>query len=293
MSCPLCASGNTRKVWDRVYGDAAATVHHCPECKLEFLLPLLAEAEENKFYEREYAQILLERQGLQKLDMEKYFHSKDIEIYQRLNFLKPLLDKNMRVLEIGSSSGYLLNAIRPWVAACTGIEPDPAMREFAKLKGIPTCKNLLELQGQTYDLILHYYVLEHVQHPHQFIAAIKGLHARHGMTVFEIPHGGEALIRLYDCETYKNFAYQKAHRFYHSADSLKRLFPAPAYEITCHCLQRYDLSNHMHWLSTGKPGGTGKYKSAFSNALDEQYRRDLAQNWLGDSLCAVVKPQGL
>ena len=53
--------------------------------------------------------------------------------------------------------------------------------------------------------------------------------------------------------------------------------------------QRYDLSNHMHWMTAGKPGGHGKYNAVFSPATLAAYAEDLKRKFLCDTLVATVR----
>lgn len=52
--------------------------------------------------------------------------------------------------------------------------------------------------------------------------------------------------------------------------------------------QRYDLSNHMHWMQYRRPGGFGKYNHIFSEKLRTEYAENLINHSLCDTLFAVV-----
>ncbi|MEK7383781.1 MAG: hypothetical protein AAB262_10930 [Elusimicrobiota bacterium] len=54
-------------------------------------------------------------------------------------------------------------------------------------------------------------------------------------------------------------------------------------------IQRYDLSNHLRWLETGKPGGMGFYKDVFTPAVDLAYRESLVRAGRADTLWAVIE----
>ena len=54
-------------------------------------------------------------------------------------------------------------------------------------------------------------------------------------------------------------------------------------------LQRYDLSNHMYWMITGKPGGQGHFNAVFSPALLAEYEKNLKARFLCDTIYAIAK----
>ena len=52
--------------------------------------------------------------------------------------------------------------------------------------------------------------------------------------------------------------------------------------------QRYDLSNHIHWMTEGKPGGQGKYNHIFSEELNKRYKEDLKDQWKCDTIFLII-----
>ena len=52
--------------------------------------------------------------------------------------------------------------------------------------------------------------------------------------------------------------------------------------------QRYDLSNHIVWMTEGKPGGQGRYNAVFSDELIDRYRADLKKQWKCDTLFLYI-----
>ena len=104
-----------------------------------------------------------------------------------------------------------------------------------------------------------------------------------------VPNVDDVLLSTYDIPKFNNFYFTPAHQFYYSKDTLGRLFTKaglPKYEILPK--QRYDLSNHMHWMMAGRPGGMGKYDDIFGDRLKRAYADDLVARFLCDTLFAVV-----
>ena len=81
------------------------------------------------------------------------------------------------------------------------------------------------------------------------------------------------------------------HLILHTAESLKVLCLSAGYkEVNIILKQRYPLSNHLHWIINGKPGG---HKSKFSildnKSLANAYSNSLAKIGLSDTLLALCK----
>jgi hypothetical protein len=57
-------------------------------------------------------------------------------------------------------------------------------------------------------------------------------------------------------------------------------------------VQRYDISNHIHWLSAGKPGGVGAYTDLLDDAVNAEYQRRLRETWHCDTVMAVARNPG-
>ena len=51
--------------------------------------------------------------------------------------------------------------------------------------------------------------------------------------------------------------------------------------------QRYDLENHLKWLSDGLPGGDAAYSQIF-HSLNNTYRTCLEKNGYSDAVIAVA-----
>ena len=56
-------------------------------------------------------------------------------------------------------------------------------------------------------------------------------------------------------------------------------------------IQMYPLSNHMHWLAKGKPGGHKIWNMLESDMLAKEYENILQKNNICDTLlmCAKLK----
>jgi len=246
--------------------------------------------EEKAFYEAQFAGYMKQRGAPGETRPQEHFEKNQAEAKRRLTNLKPYLRSDMRALEIGSSTGFLLAAIEPYVAAVTGIEPGQLYAEYANRLGIKTQADLSEVAEQRFDLILAYYVIEHLRNPVEYLSQLHGMLNPSGYLAIEVPNVDDALVRLYQLESFDRFYWQRAHYFNYAHRTLTMVLERAGFEAEMIPEQRYDLSNHMIWLRDGRPGGMGRFKDVFSPELEAAYAETLKKHWLCDTIFAIAQP---
>ena len=111
-----------------------------------------------------------------------------------------------------------------------------------------------------------------------------------GKIIIEVPNADDALLTLYDCESYKNFYYWKCHLFYYTAKTLQDVCLKSDLSIDyVKQVQRYPISNHLAWIRYGKPGGHHILNYLDSDILSKEYESRLASIGKCDTLIARVK----
>jgi SAM-dependent methyltransferase len=201
----------------------------------------------------------------------------------------------MRVLELGSATGFLLDAIRPHVGDdLTGVEPGDEFREFAKTRlGIEVHRDRSALDGRQFDLLLSYYVVEHMRDPVAELGHYLELLAPGGICAIEVPNVDDALVKYWQVPAFDRFYWQKAHYFNYSHQTLTMVLKLAGFaEVETVPVQRYDISNHIHWLATGQPGGAGAYTDLLDDRVNAEYARVLRERWLCDTVMAVARKAG-
>ena len=105
-----------------------------------------------------------------------------------------------------------------------------------------------------------------------------------GVIIAEIPSATDPLTSLYDIDAFEKFYWSIAHHYYYTPQSLKFILDKMnlTYELIPE--QRYDLSNHLTWMMNGKPGGQSRFEDIFSDSLIEQYKQELKDKWLCDTI---------
>ncbi|MFH1725870.1 MAG: class I SAM-dependent methyltransferase [Elusimicrobiota bacterium] len=288
IRCVLCGEESSIPVRKGVRHEPRLEVRRCQDCGLVRLDPLPTEEDLKKFYAETY------RTEYDPGVSPERKHNEDLpEARERVGRLGGLLNPGTSLLELGSGSGAFLHSVRPLVGRVTGIEPTVAYRRWANEKlGLEIREKLEDVEDRGFDLIVLFHVLEHVLRPVEFIESLLARLKPGGRIAVEVPDVEDALLTLYRLPAYAAFYYQNAHLWYFSKSTLERAARAAGAEADIAGVQRYDLSNHIRWLLTGKPGGTGFYGRVFPGSLNKAYAEALVRAGHADTLWAVLRKGG-
>ncbi|MFX0198736.1 MAG: class I SAM-dependent methyltransferase [Candidatus Hodarchaeota archaeon] len=299
MAKPNCRFCNAKPMLQSIKGEfvyGGSSDQHfwkCDACQIIYLFPPLSQREELSFYKKEFEKYMEKRTGVDKdwSSPEKHFISNQREVKRRMPFLETYLRKGQKILEIGCSSGFMLSALRDKGVDVYGLDPSEGFIEYVKSKGIHVYQTLEELKENhdlAFDLIIHYYVLEHIGKPVEFIRQYMKLLNGTGKMIFEIPCATDPLVELYKVPAFDKFYWSVAHHWYFNKESLAEVLKKAGYTFELFPEQRYDISNHMTWMQEGKPGGLGRYSHIFGSSLDKLYKKKLKEKWQCDTIIAVV-----
>lgn len=296
-ACPLCGAPHEKHslTAPAVYGGGGEhEVWHCSACDVRFLHPGLSEEDEAVFYAKEFEKFMSVRSaadaGWEGADAHRA--ANESERVRRTGFLADVLQGPPgKLLEVGCSSGFMLSEFSAKGWDVTGVEPSGTFSEFVESLGIPCYGSLDDVPEAAgpFDLILHYYVLEHIKDAETFIRTQYDLLKPGGKIVLEVPHADDALAALYDIDAYHDFIWVVSHRWYFSRPSMRTLLSRISPEVDVVLDQRYDLSNHMVWALDRKPGGKGRFTEVFKPELEEAYKAALVQAGYGDTLIATIR----
>ena len=286
--CRLCGCREHVLVSRNVSEAPESAVYACAACGIVYLFPIMSEEEETAFYARQFEEYMARRSGPGWKSPESHFASYRSEAERRLPLVAPHLCAADTVLEIGSSTGYFLDALRPLVRSVSGVEPSEAYRSYAASRGIETVETLDQLRGRTFDVIALYYVVEHLRDPVAFGASLRGRLNRGGRLLIEVPNVDDALLSLYRLEAFDRFYWQRAHYHNFSRSTLTAVLERAGYTVETFPVQRYDLSNHMVWMMEGRPGGHGRFADVLGPAVTAEYSQALKNRWICDTVFAVA-----
>jgi SAM-dependent methyltransferase len=289
MRCYLCGQPEFTLITDRLRYEQPRAVYRCNHCGLVFLHPTMTPEAERAFYEKEYGEIFSKEKGT---TPERLFQARspDARMYQ--DWVSPYLDREDDCLEIGCASGYFLSVIREQVRSVQGIEPHRVLHQFCQEIGIPMIPELAVCEDGQFTKVFMFFLLEHLGDPIRFLAEVRRVIRKGGRLIIVVPNVDDALLSLYEIPAFRAFYYTPAHQFYYSKKTLSNLLDKSGFfrhEVLPK--QRYDLSNHMHWMQYGKPGGMGRYNAIFSDGLVREYAQSLTDHLLCDTLMAVVSQE--
>ncbi len=288
IACRLCGHRGHTVVGEEVGNAPEAKVYRCGGCGVVFLHPIMTPAEEKTFYAAEFEAYMSARAGTEWNDPEEMYKTNAAETTRRKRLVDPLLRRDQTVLEIGSSNGFFLHAIRDQVAGVTGVEPSIAFRDYANSVGIETVEYLEDLKGRRFDVIIIYYVLEHMRDGGAYLREVADHLAPGGQVLLEVPNVEDALVAWYDLPEFRKFYWQKAHYYYYAPATLQALADSAGFRAVLTPEQRYDLSNHMIWMRDRRPGGAGRFADRFTAVLEEAYADALCRTWGCDTIFAVL-----
>lgn len=284
--CPLCQSTDNDIISEKLRYESPRKAYKCGACGLIFLFPQMTTHEEKIFYEKEYGEIFSHEKGT---TPTKLFDARLPDARTYFEWIQDKVDPSCTCLELGCASGYFLATIKDHVKGIAGIETHILLREHCKKIGIQTFDSLSECGDDQYDRIFMFFLLEHIGDPVTFLKSVQRVLKKNGILFIIVPNIDDALMSLYDIPEFKSFYFTPAHQFYYSRSTLHQVLNnAGMKNVEILPRQRYDLSNHMHWMMYGKPGGMGKYNSVFSDLLLKEYTKNLEDKFLCDTLLAVV-----
>jgi len=296
-NCRICNSGSQHQKLraEHVYGaEEKYNFWQCGQCELVYLWPVPSLEEEEKFYAEEFENFMLKRSANDRnwSGPEAHIKSNHDNVTRRWKFLKDYVKKGDSALEIGCSSGFMMDDLRDKGINVTGIEPSVGFSQYLRKRGHIHYSNIEELikkePEKRFDLIVHFFVLEHIRNIKVFLQQQLELLKPDGIIIAEVPCVNEPLTSLYNIPAFEKFYWQIAHHYYFKPKSLSVILDKLECKYVFVPEQRYDLSNHLIWMQEGKPRGQGVYNKIFSNDTIELYKNDLKEKWICDTFFLYI-----
>jgi SAM-dependent methyltransferase len=262
----------------------------CKKCNSIYLYPIPTTEEEKKFYLQEFEGFMSTRVGDHRdwSNAEKHKVTNQDQVVRRLPFLEEYLKQGVNLLEIGCSSGFMLDAFKNYGVNCLGVEPSGEFSEFLEKSGHISVNDISDIVDKKFDIITNFFVFEHIRDPFNFIKEMYNLLNDNGVIVCEIPCANDPLTSLYNIDEFEKFYWSIAHHYYYTPESLHYIMDKLEYKYELVPEQRYDLSNHMTWMSDGRPGGQGRYSEALGKDVVNLYKNRLIETWQCDTVFLYI-----
>jgi len=277
-TCYLCGGKEYRKRPGRVRDNPDLEINECLSCGLVFLSSF--GHIHDKFYESS---------GMHggEIDVGAWAVETAWDDDRRFNFLKTLME-NRAVLDFGCGNGGFLLRARDMAARIAGIELEERLQPYFREKRL-TVHATLDDVTDTFDIITLFHVLEHIADPVDMLGRLLGKLAPGGSMVVEVPNASDALLTLYENESFSRFTYWSPHLFLYTNSTLESVAKRAGLKANyIKQVQRYPLSNHLHWLSKGKPGGHKTWSFLDSDELHSAYEKQLASIGCCDTIIASL-----
>lgn len=294
QKCRICNNNENQKLRaDYVFGGKEEhDFWECENCGVIYLFPYLSDEEEKYFYKKEFEKFMSSRVGDHRdwSNAKKHISSNQDQVKRRWKFLEEDLKKDKKLLEVGCSSGFMMDAFRDAGLDCYGVEPSGEFLEFLKNNGHIAYESLADLQlseSGKFDIITHFFVFEHIANPFEFLKQTYDLLNDGGVIIAEIPSSTDVLTSVYHIPAFEKFYWSIAHHYYYNPKSLEYILNKLGYRYEIFPEQRYDLSNHMTWMMDGIPGGQSRFDIFSDNTL-ESYKNDLKNNWKCDTVILKI-----
>jgi 2-polyprenyl-3-methyl-5-hydroxy-6-metoxy-1,4-benzoquinol methylase len=278
MKCYLCKSNSFTLRKGQVRDAPDLKIMECDDCGLTTLSSL--EHIQEGFYENS---------GMhdEPQTMEFWLNNSEWDDQRRFDNMKALLP-NKKLLDFGCGAGGFLKKAEQLAESVEGVELEHRVEEYWRDQ--LTIHTSIESAGEGYDLITAFHVVEHLSDPVALINILAEKLSHNGRLVIEVPSSEDALLTLYDSDAFQHFTYWSQHLFLFNADNLRKLINLAGLRvINIEQYQRYPLSNHLHWLSKGKPGGHQKWAFLDSSELKTAYANALAAIAKCDTLIAHIE----
>ena len=181
--------------------------------------------------------------------------------------------------------------MQPYCTEAIGVELQQNYVDELNSKGIPCTNNLETIEDKSLDRIVSFHVIEHLPYPLETLSELIKKLVSGGQILIEVPHANDFLLSSVNCEEFKQFTLWSQHLVLHTRESLRKTLEFVGLEeIQIQGVQRYPLSNHLHWLANRKAGGhKSPLSSLDSNALFDAYQNSLARLDATDTLVAIAK----
>ena len=228
-NCPICNSSKTSKAFDAV--DHFSTketfpINDCKSCGFRFTNNFPSEDSIGRYYDSpDYISHSDSKTGL--INRLYHFFRKQM-LKKKVNLVsKQVVSRqkdNIHLLDIGSGTGYFLNAAKEKGYTVTGIEKDNNAREYAVSNfelDIKDEQSLWSIENESFDVITLWHVLEHMENLNEVVAKIKSILIPDGVVILALPNHNS-----YDAKKYKGYwaAYDVPRHLWHfTPDTVEKL----------------------------------------------------------------------
>lgn len=281
--CYLCNNTVFRKVQGKVRDLPEVQILRCTNCGLVFLENF--DHIDAQFYNQSR---MREHDEIVHQEWRTHLIECLADDTRRAEWMRPLA-LNKSILDFGCGGGGFLLMIKDIAGKCNGIEKDDTFKKILNEQyKIKTFDDVDDCSDK-YDLITLFHVVEHLKDPKKILTKLANKLTENGKIIIEVPNADDALLSLYKSKDFSEFSYWSCHLFLFNNYTLKMMVESIGLKINyIKQIQRYPLSNHLFWLTNGKPGGHTQWDFLDNELLNKQYELQLANLGIADTIIASI-----
>lgn len=225
-SCPVCTQNNCKEVFvckDHLIRGEKFSIYQCPHCGFGFTQDFPSETDIAPYYDApEYISHTDTHRGI----INSLYHwARKIALKSKTKIVSEYAsDKAETLLDIGSGTGYFLNAMRlkKWIV--TGIEKSEVTRQYAHQKfglNIQNSDYLFDMPDKKKDVVTLWHVLEHIEKLNDTMANLHRILKDDGVLIVALPNKQSV-----DAQAYKQnwAAYDVPRHLWHFSPDDFRFF---------------------------------------------------------------------
>lgn len=257
----------------------------CTKSKIRWL-----DLQHSKNYSEESLEEYLVGTDIKNLSLDEIRKETFKDDKRRTEYVENILngDNTRNILDFGCGTGGFLNLLKNKYNSY-GVEMSDIYRNLLNNDELKVYKSIDELNIK-FDIICLWHVFEHLDDPIGVLTQIRNYLKIDGIILIEVPHAKDILMTRYNNLEFKKFNYWSEHLILHTKESLKKFIEKSNLKVNYITgIQRYNLSNHLYWMSNNKPGGHRKWIDLSTPILDKEYENILININSTDTLIAHCK----
>ena len=265
--------------------DPNINIKMCTKSKIRWL-----DLQHSKNYSEESLEEYMVGTDIKELTLDEIRKETFKDDNRRIEYIENILkcDNTRNILDFGCGTGGFLNLLKNKYNSY-GVEMSDIYRNILNEENLKVYKSINEFNIK-FDIICLWHVFEHLDNPLGLLAQIKNFLKPNGIILIEVPHALDILMTKYKNFEFKKFNYWSEHLILHTKESLQKFIEKSDLRLDyIEGIQRYNLANHLYWMSNNKPGGHRNWSELSSPILDNEYENILKNNNLTDTLIAQCK----
>ena len=277
----------------------------CNQCGLVMNRRGILPEKVNEYYNKKYRNSTISPQ--------EQINIRTPSIFPVYEYLKPYLNKETRLLELGCGAGELLQLLNGDVGYCFGIELNTTFIDFIndELDIDGTNQDYYNLHFDSkFDIIVSLYTIDHIYNTLETLEKIYNDLELGGLFYLELPNDEQALRTNLPEPTrsnFKQFMYQEAHYYSFTFKFIIMILEQIGFNIkNSFSRHAYTLINFLNWYFTGQPQqqfltattdkkfflGNNEFETEMNNLfirMESEFQSILGKNRKGESICILAQ----